>query len=264
MQKDINVWATKRAGCKVRDLTQNALAHAKYADPRKVRGPTQSAWAALWVRGTPSARTRAKCVGRGSIARAALSARAAIAWRGEWAALPTHLPRTCHSMPTQCNRGSTRVGRDEPQSPGTLRVNTIASLWRYTSASGALSVLSLIRAEIYISYNAKTKTHTKDNIAIRMLKHPHSKDIKRSKEPMLENRKSSFDILIQIVYLTSQPFIIPYSQNKLDLFETMLEFVCVCSWRRTMKHIWNVTVWCVSEPGNTRINIGKIFWFRPC
>ena len=122
MQKDINVWATKRAGCKVRDLTQNALAHAKYADLCKVRGPTQSAWAALWVRGTPSARTRAKCVGRGSIARAALSARAAIAWRGEWAALPTHLPRTCHSMPTQCNRGSTRVGRDEPQSPGTLRV----------------------------------------------------------------------------------------------------------------------------------------------
>ena len=145
-----------------------------------------------------------------------------------------------------------------------LVVNTIASLWLYTSASGALSVLSLIRAEIYISYNAKTKTHTKDNIAIRMLKHPHSKDIKRSKEPMLENRKSSFDILIQSVYLTSQQFIIPYSQNKLDLFETMLEFVCVCSWRRTMKHIWNVTVWCVSEPGNTRIDIGKIFWFRPC
>ena len=120
--KHINAWATKRAGCKVREPTQNARAHAKCADPRKVHGPTQSARAALWVQGTPSARTRAKCVGRGSIARAALSARAAIAWRGEWAALPTHLPRTCHSMPTQCNRGSTRVGRDEPQSPGTLRV----------------------------------------------------------------------------------------------------------------------------------------------
>ena len=66
----------------------------------------------LWVRGTPSARTRAKCLGRGSSARVALSARAAIAWRGEWAALPTHLPRTCHAMPTQCNCGSTHVGRD--------------------------------------------------------------------------------------------------------------------------------------------------------
>ena len=107
---------------KVRGPTQSARTHAKCAGPRKVRGPTQSSWAALWVRGTPSARTRAKCVGRGSIARAALNERAAIAWRGEWAALPTHLPRTCHSMPTQCNRGSTRVGRDEAQSPGTLRV----------------------------------------------------------------------------------------------------------------------------------------------
>ena len=122
MEKDSNAWAAKRAGCKVCEPTQNARAHAKCADPCKVLGPTQSARAVLWVRGTPSARTRAKCVGRGSIARAALNARAAIAWRGEWAALPTHLPRTCHSMPTQCNRGSTRVGRDEPQSPGTLRV----------------------------------------------------------------------------------------------------------------------------------------------
>ena len=105
---------------------QSARAHAKCAGPRKVRRPTHSARAALWVRGTPSARRRAKYVGRGSIARAALSARAAIAWRGEWAALPMHLPRTCHSMPMQCNHGSTRVGRDEPQSPGTLRVNMIS------------------------------------------------------------------------------------------------------------------------------------------
>ena len=133
MEKNINAWAAKRAGCKVREPTQNARthakqnarAHAKCADPRKVRGPTQSAWAALWVQGAPSARTCAKCVGRGSIARAALSARAAIAWRGEWAALPSHLSRTCHSMPTQCNRGSTRVGRDELQSPGTLRASIL-------------------------------------------------------------------------------------------------------------------------------------------
>ena len=55
MEEDIKAWA--RA--------------AKSASPREMRGPTQSA------------RTRAKCVGRGSIARAALSARAAIAWRGE-------------------------------------------------------------------------------------------------------------------------------------------------------------------------------------
>ena len=138
MEKDINAWAAKCAGCKMGKPTQDARAHAKCADPRKVRGPTQSAPAALWVRGAPSARTRAKCVDRGSIARAALSARAAIAWRGGWAALSTHLPRTCHSMPTQCNRGSTRVGRDEPQSLGTLRVNTLwpndSILWhRYVS-----------------------------------------------------------------------------------------------------------------------------------
>ena len=107
---------------------QSARAHAKCVGPLKMRGPMQSAQAALWVRGTPSARTRAKCVGRGSIAPAALSARAAIAWRGEWAALPTHLPRTCHLMPTQCNHCSTRVGCDEPQSPGVLRVNRIGSL----------------------------------------------------------------------------------------------------------------------------------------
>ena len=117
---------------------QSARAHTKCAGPRKVRGPTQSARAHAksagcpMRAGTPSARTRAKCVGRGSIAPAALSARAAIAWRGEWAALPTHLPHTCHSMPTQCNRGSTRVGRDEPQSPGTLRVKSLPprlTLW---------------------------------------------------------------------------------------------------------------------------------------
>ena len=145
MDKDINAWAAKRAGCKVREPTQNARAHAKCADPRKVRGPTQSARAAFWVRGTPSARTRAKCVGRGSIAWAALSARAAIAWRGEWAALPTHLSRTCHSMPTQCNRGSTRVGRDEPQSPGTLRVKIPINFgqdWFWSSPS--FSILKLI------------------------------------------------------------------------------------------------------------------------
>ena len=102
---------------------QNARTHAKFAGPRKVRGHTQSARAALWVRGKPSARTRAICVGRSSIVRSAQSARAAIAWRGAWAALSMHLPHTCHAMPTQCNRSSTRVGRDEPQLPGTLRVN---------------------------------------------------------------------------------------------------------------------------------------------
>ena len=103
MEMDINAWGAKCTGGKVHE-------------PTPMRGPTQSARAALLVRGTPSARTRAKYVGRGSIAQAA------IAWRGEWAALPTHLPLTCHAMATQCNRGSTRVGRDGPQSPSTLRV----------------------------------------------------------------------------------------------------------------------------------------------
>ena len=128
---------------------QSARAHAKCAGPRKVRGPTQSARAyakcagcvmsagdgkCVDVRAIEPRPTHfaAKCVGRGSIARAALSARATIAWRGEWAALPTHLPRTCHSMPTQCNRGSTRVGRDEPQSPGMLRVKHVMHIfWIY-------------------------------------------------------------------------------------------------------------------------------------
>ena len=112
MEEDINAWAAKCMGCKVREPTQNARVHAKCA------GCIMSAR-------TPSAQTSAKCVGRGSTARAALSARAAIAWRGEWAALPTHFPCTCHAMPMQCNRGSARVGRDEPQTPGTLRVKFV-------------------------------------------------------------------------------------------------------------------------------------------
>ena len=88
---------------------------------RTLRGPQNARQCAeRHVRGT-----RAECVGRGSIARAELSARAVIARSGEWAALSTHFPRTCHAMPTQCNRGSTRVGRTEPQSPGTLRVKDV-------------------------------------------------------------------------------------------------------------------------------------------
>ena len=122
-QQDASAWAAKYAGCKVRGPTQSARTHAKCADPRKVRGPMQSTWAAFWVRGALSVQIRTKCVGRGSIAWAALSAWAAIARSGEWAALSTHLPRTCRAMPTQCNRGSTHVGRNEPQSSGMLRVN---------------------------------------------------------------------------------------------------------------------------------------------
>ena len=117
MEKGINAWAAKRAGCKVREPKQNARTHAKCAGPRKVHGLRYES------RGRQVHGRARNAWDGGSIARAALSARVAIAWRGEWAALPTHLPRTCHSMPTTCNRGSTRVGRDEPQSPGTLRVN---------------------------------------------------------------------------------------------------------------------------------------------
>ena len=95
---------------------------AKCTSPRKVRGPTQCERTHTKRAEPRKARGLHECVGRGSIARAALSARAAIAWRGEWDALPPHLPRTWHEMPTQCNRGSTRVGRDKPQSPGTFRV----------------------------------------------------------------------------------------------------------------------------------------------
>ena len=90
-KNDINAWTAKCAGCKVHE-------------------PTQSAQTALWVCGTPSAWTHAKCMGSGLIVRAALSARAAIVWGGEWTTLPTHLPCTCHAMSTQCKRGPTRFG----------------------------------------------------------------------------------------------------------------------------------------------------------
>ena len=105
---------------------------AQYAN-RTLRGP-QSAreCAERHVRGT-----RPECVGRGSNARAALSARAVIARSGEWAALSTHFPRTCHAMPTQCNRGSTRVGRAEPQSLGTLRVKTSTKSMARQHCSGS-------------------------------------------------------------------------------------------------------------------------------
>ena len=129
MEKDINAWAAKRAGCKVGKPTQNARAHAKCGDPRKVRGPTQSAQTHAKCAGCVMNAGDAKCADaremrgpRFNCAGHTECVRVTIAWRGEWAALPTHFPRTCHSMPTQCNRGSTRVGRDEPQSPGMLRV----------------------------------------------------------------------------------------------------------------------------------------------
>ena len=103
---------------------------AKCACPLKVRGPTQNARAHAKCAGCAMSARDAKCADarkmrgpRFNFLWAALSARAAVAWRGEWAALPTYLPRTCHAMATQCNRGSTRVGRDEPQSPGTLKIN---------------------------------------------------------------------------------------------------------------------------------------------
>ena len=135
-------------GRKVRGL-QSARTHAKWADPRKVRGPMQSTRGAFWVRGALSAQIRAKCVGRGSIAWAALSAWAAIAQSGEWAALSTHLPRTCRAIPTQCNCGSTHVGRNEPQSSGTLRVNVIVMNMLFRVAAGIFVTQEL--AEICIT-----------------------------------------------------------------------------------------------------------------
>ena len=134
-------------GRKVRGL-QSARTHAKCADPRKVRGPMQRTRAAFWVRGALSAQIRAKCVGRGSIAWAALSAWAAIARSGEWAALSTHLPRTCRAMPTQWHRGSTHVGRNEPQSSGTLRVNLLSGVPDYFDRNKILSGYDLSHYQV--------------------------------------------------------------------------------------------------------------------
>ena len=81
MEKDINAFAAKRAGCKVREPTQNARAHAKCVDPRKVQGPSQSERAALWVRG--------------------------LQLRGEVSG--PHCPRTSPALAIQCPRNATAV-----------------------------------------------------------------------------------------------------------------------------------------------------------
>ena len=129
---------------------------------RTLRGPQNARECAeRHVRGT-----RAECVGRGSIARAALSARTVIARSGEWAALSAHFPRTCHAMPTQCNRGSTRVGRAEPQSPGTLRVKnnikkkvkTFSRLWTHKRQPNS-SLLQVNYGMSFLSFWRKDSCH---------------------------------------------------------------------------------------------------------
>ena len=71
MEKDMNKWAAKCAGCKLCE-------------------PTQSAGTALWMRGTPSARTRAKCAGRTECVER---------WVGRTVHTPPlHLPCNAHAM----------------------------------------------------------------------------------------------------------------------------------------------------------------------
>ena len=88
---------------------QSARAHAKCTGPRKVRrlryecagrqvgGRERNAWATVQLHGPHWVRGPQLC--------------------GEVSG--PHCHSTCHAMPAQCNR----VGHDEPQSPGTLRVN---------------------------------------------------------------------------------------------------------------------------------------------
>ena len=120
MEKDINAWAAKRAGCKVREPTQNTRAHAKCTDPPKVRG-LRYEWGDANCTDVCEMHGRrfncaghTECAGRNCVER--------------WvAALPTHLLRTCHSLSKQCNRGSTCVRHDEPQSASMLRVKN--AIW---------------------------------------------------------------------------------------------------------------------------------------
>ena len=109
-------------GRKMRGL-QSARPHAKCAGRflstrahAKCAGRVLSAWDAKCAEAREMRGPRLSCAGRTEC----VGGNCVEQWVG---ALPTHLPRTCHAMPTQCNRGSTHVGRDEPQSPGTLRVN---------------------------------------------------------------------------------------------------------------------------------------------
>ena len=89
----------------MRGPTQSARAHAKCAGPRKVRGHTQSARAALWMRGTPM-RGRAR------------NAWAAVQLRGpHWVRGPQlrvevsgpHCPRTSPALAIRCPRNATAV-----------------------------------------------------------------------------------------------------------------------------------------------------------
>ena len=107
---------------------------AKCAIPRKMRGPPKKCADPRKVRGL-----RYECGGR-QVRGRARNAWAAVQLRGphrvrgpqlRGEVSGPHLPLTCHSMPSQCNRGSTRLGRDEPQSPGTLRVNIKTVFPRY-------------------------------------------------------------------------------------------------------------------------------------
>ena len=61
-----------------------------------------------------------------------------------------HLPRTCHAMFTQCNRGSTRVGRDKPQSPCTLRVKMVFVYHRSTGLTAKSLQYLAIAANIIL------------------------------------------------------------------------------------------------------------------
>ena len=97
-QNGIGFWLYWLCFFHVANWTSRKLHGARFrCMGRKMRGlqsawANASAWTVLWVRGTPSAQTRAKCVGHGS------AVWAAIVQSGEQVALTTHLPRTSHAM----------------------------------------------------------------------------------------------------------------------------------------------------------------------
>ena len=117
LDQNVDVWAAKCVVCKMRGPKQSTETDSKYTD-RALSGRDANSADLRKMHGL-----QFNCAGRVDCA-------TAIAQSSEWATTSTHLPRTCLAMHTECNRGSTRVGRDALQSPGAVRVySRIAMEW---------------------------------------------------------------------------------------------------------------------------------------